>query len=64
MGKILNYIQATSAVNPSFWSKLSELKLNVDKLEDTSRNIWGYFTNLNKDCLNPILEVDSTSFNE
>ncbi|CAH0554782.1 unnamed protein product [Brassicogethes aeneus] len=64
MANNLTYVQLSSCVNPSFWNKLTELKLNVDKLDEASRNIWGYFTNLNKDCVNSILEVDSTSYNE
>ncbi|XP_050304450.1 ubiquitin-like modifier-activating enzyme ATG7 [Anthonomus grandis grandis] len=61
----LTYVQVSSSVNPSFWSKLTELKLNVDKLDETERDVWGYFSLLrNKNVSQPMLEVDSTSFNE
>ncbi|KAL1498129.1 hypothetical protein ABEB36_008981 [Hypothenemus hampei] len=60
----LTYVQLSSLVNPSFWNKLTELKLDVDKLSETERHLWGYFPLLSNNDLEPYLEVDSTSFNE
>lgn len=61
----LKFVQLSSSVNPSFWNKLTELKLNVDKLNETERHSWGYFSILrNNRVCTPLLEVDSTSFNE
>lgn len=58
----LSFIQISSSVNPSFWNKLSELKLNVYKLDESTKNIWGSYTIPNNSGLTYI-EVDSTSFN-
>lgn len=52
-----------SSVNPSFWNKLSELKLNVYKLDESCRNIWGFYSIPNTGRLS-FIEVDSTSFNK
>lgn len=60
----LEFVPFMSSVNPSFWNKLSEIKLNIDKLDENVHEIWGYFTNLNTGTNFPaIAEVDSTSFN-
>ena len=58
--KLLEFVPFKSCINPSFWHKLSEIKLNVDKLNEKVRKIWGYYSNIEDKC---ILEVDSTSFN-
>ncbi|KAF7275893.1 hypothetical protein GWI33_011168 [Rhynchophorus ferrugineus] len=64
MAEKLKYVQAVSSVNPSFWNKLTELKLNIDKLDETPRSIWAFFTVLQSDVVpQPLLELDSTSFN-
>lgn len=49
-----------SFIHYTFWPKLSELKLNIDKLEENSRKIWGYYSDFNKI---PSLEVEFSSFN-
>lgn len=58
----LLFIPLSSSVTPSFWNKLSELKLNVYKLDESCQQIWGFYTVPNTTNLN-FLEVDSTSFN-
>lgn len=58
--EILQFVPFTSFVNPSFWHKLSELKIDVDRLEDVPRKISGFFSNTENFCL---LEVDYTAFN-
>ncbi|XP_018574256.1 ubiquitin-like modifier-activating enzyme ATG7 isoform X3 [Anoplophora glabripennis] len=61
----LSYTQLSSSINPSFWNKFTELKLDVDKLNEKEHEIWGYCSMVcRKECNASILEVDSTSFNE
>ncbi|XP_036343701.1 LOW QUALITY PROTEIN: ubiquitin-like modifier-activating enzyme ATG7 [Rhagoletis pomonella] len=58
---VLQYAPLQSFVNPNFWHKLSEIKLNHDRLSDAPKPIFGYYTNLNaKACL---LETDYSAFN-
>ncbi|XP_061391359.1 ubiquitin-like modifier-activating enzyme ATG7 [Musca vetustissima] len=60
-GEILQFAPLQSFVSPTFWHKLSEIKLDLDRLDDKPRSIWGYYTNRNaKSCL---LEIDYTAFN-
>ncbi|KAK9871714.1 hypothetical protein WA026_014165 [Henosepilachna vigintioctopunctata] len=59
----LEFVPVSSSINPSFWNKLSEIKLNIDKLVEIEHHIWGYFSHINDECKVPILEVNSTSFN-
>nr|CAI5821254.1 unnamed protein product [Callosobruchus analis] len=47
MSSNLSYMQISSCVNPSFWNKLSELKLDVYKLDISQQQIWGYYTIIN-----------------
>ncbi|KAK4875920.1 hypothetical protein RN001_012342 [Aquatica leii] len=61
--KVLEYFPFNSSVNPSFWHKLTEIKLDIDKLNETNRHIWGYYSNLTNHCKASLFEVDSTSFN-
>ncbi|GJQ87471.1 hypothetical protein Trydic_g19234 [Trypoxylus dichotomus] len=58
----LQCIPTVSCVNPGFWHKFTQLKLDVLKLDQNPIKIWGYYSNLDGHTL-PILEVDSTSFN-
>lgn len=58
----LQFVPFSSSINPSFWFKLSQLKLDVIKLDETATKIWGYSSNLQSHN-KAILEVDSTSFN-
>lgn len=63
-GEILSCTSLSSSISPSFWSKYTEIKLNIDKLAEKPRNIWGYFyLSLKTGCAIPLLDVDSTSFN-
>lgn len=61
--KQLQFVVLSSSINPSFWNKFYEIKLNVDKLNVKEHRIWGYFSNINSNQLS-LLEVNSTSFNE
>lgn len=63
--EVLQFVPFTSFVNPSFWHKLADLKIDVDRLNDVSRPISGFFSNTDTSgapgkCL---LEVDYTAFN-
>ncbi|XP_053962686.1 ubiquitin-like modifier-activating enzyme ATG7 [Anastrepha ludens] len=58
---LLQYAPLQSFVNHTFWHKLSEIKLNHDRLSDAPKPIYGYYTNFNaKACL---LETDYSAFN-
>ncbi|KAJ6634983.1 Ubiquitin-like modifier-activating enzyme ATG7 [Pseudolycoriella hygida] len=60
---ILKFVPIESFVSPTFWYKLAEIKLDVDRLNDAEKRIHGQYTNLNSSiqCIN---SVDSSSFNE
>lgn len=59
--EIIQYVPFMSFVHPSFWHTLTEIKLNVDRLNETSKQIYGRFTY--RDDIGAIFEVDGTSFN-
>lgn len=60
--EIFKYVPLKSVIDASFWYKLSEVKLDIDRLNDGPRKIHGFYRNATAvDCL---LEVDCTSFNE
>ncbi|XP_018335644.1 ubiquitin-like modifier-activating enzyme ATG7 [Agrilus planipennis] len=62
--KFLEFVPYSSVINPSFWSKVVQIKLDVDKLHECYRPIWGFFTNVDSNTYRtPLLEIDSTSFN-
>uniref|UniRef100_A0A6P7G141 Ubiquitin-like modifier-activating enzyme ATG7 n=1 Tax=Diabrotica virgifera virgifera TaxID=50390 RepID=A0A6P7G141_DIAVI len=64
MENTLDYIPITSSVNPSFWSKLTEMKLDVYKSKEIVQDLYGYTDILKQlNCPWTLLEVDSTSFN-
>ncbi|CAH0718246.1 unnamed protein product, partial [Brenthis ino] len=59
--EIIQYVPFASFVHPSFWHSLTELKLNVDKLNENTKQIYGRFTY--RDDIGIVFEVDGTSFN-
>ncbi|XP_026465574.1 ubiquitin-like modifier-activating enzyme ATG7 [Ctenocephalides felis] len=59
--QILQYRPFSSCINPSFWHKFTEIKLDIDKLDDNGKNIIGFFTNFKS--VGNFLDVDCTSFN-
>ncbi|XP_056645877.1 ubiquitin-like modifier-activating enzyme ATG7 isoform X1 [Diorhabda sublineata] len=64
MSSTLSYVPLSSSVNPSFWSKLTELKLDIYKLNEVEQHIWGYSELINNpNCPLSLVEIDSTSFN-
>ncbi|KAK3930301.1 Ubiquitin-like modifier-activating enzyme ATG7 [Frankliniella fusca] len=58
----LKFSPFASHVDPSFWHKLSQIKLDVDKLDENIRPIWGSYTNVNTSSV-PALNVDCTAYN-
>ncbi|CAH2982114.1 unnamed protein product [Chilo suppressalis] len=59
--EIIQYVPFMSFVHPSFWHTLTEQKLDIDKLNENSKQIFGRFTY--RSDLGSIFEVDGTSFN-
>ncbi|KAF9422491.1 hypothetical protein HW555_001889 [Spodoptera exigua] len=60
--EIIQYVPFMSFVHPSFWHSLTEMKLDVDKLNETTKQIWGRFTY--RSDIGAVFEVDGTSFNK
>lgn len=60
--KIFQFKSFTSFVDPSFWHKLAELKIDVDRLSDARKSINGFYTN--SDVTHCLIETDATSFNQ
>ncbi|KAL1117227.1 hypothetical protein AAG570_004554 [Ranatra chinensis] len=59
VGTDLKFVPFDSIVDPSFWHKLSQLKLEVDKLEEKERTLWGLFLLSNISTFH----LDFSSFN-
>lgn len=59
---ILQYNALSSFIDPGFWHKLTQVKLDIDKLEDRRKKVWGSYSYQNNEVGN-LLEVSSTSFN-
>ncbi|CAG2065230.1 unnamed protein product [Timema podura] len=63
--EILQFASFTSYVEPSFWHKLSQLKLDIDKLEEKVRLIWGKYSNYTSNTsLKPSVFVDYSAYND
>lgn len=60
--EIIQYVPFSSFVHPSFWHTLTEMKLEVDKLKETTKQIFGRFTY--RCDIGSVFEVDGTSFNK
>ena len=58
----LKFSPFSSHVDPSFWHKLSQIKLDIDKLDENVRSVWGSYSNVNV-AGSPSLHVDCTSYN-
>uniref|UniRef100_A0A1B6E024 Ubiquitin-like modifier-activating enzyme Atg7 N-terminal domain-containing protein n=2 Tax=Clastoptera arizonana TaxID=38151 RepID=A0A1B6E024_9HEMI len=58
--KLLKYMPFTSLIEPTFWHKFCDLKLEVDKLNEKERFLWGYYF---KEYNNPTLSLNCSSFN-
>lgn len=62
---ILEFKPISSCIHPSFWSKLTELKLDFDGVDEKIHTVWGYYTNFQAPSSNvdSTLDLDSTSYN-
>ncbi|XP_071444046.1 ubiquitin-like modifier-activating enzyme ATG7 [Hetaerina americana] len=60
---ILRYAPFSSVVAPGFWHNLSQLKLDVDRLSEYPRKIWGYYSASDPPGFNMSLLVDYSAFN-
>lgn len=38
---ILTFVPMTTIINPTFWYKLAEIKLDIDGLNDAEKRIYG-----------------------
>lgn len=61
MEAIFQFKMLDSFVSPSFWHKLAEIKIDIDRLNDGPRPINGFY--INSDAMHSLLETDATSFN-
>lgn len=59
---IFKFFPNSSFVHADFWHKLAENKLDIDKLNDSVKSIYGFYTNSN--TTHCISEIDCTAFNE
>ncbi|CAH2049281.1 unnamed protein product, partial [Iphiclides podalirius] len=59
--QVIQYVPFMSFVHPSFWHSLTDIKLNVDKLNENNNQITGRYTY--RDDVGTVFEVDCTSFN-
>lgn len=59
---VLQFTPFKSVIDPTFWFKLGELKLDVIRLDDAEIQIHGHYTNSNvPTCL---MEFDYSAFNK
>lgn len=56
----LKFVPFSSTLDPDFWFKVSQLKLEVDKLDEVNRPLIGYYNSKKS----PYLTVDCSSFNQ
>lgn len=40
---ILKFVPIESFISPTFWHKLAEIKIDVDRLNDAEKRIYGQF---------------------
>lgn len=59
---IFQFKTLNSFVAPSFWHKLAEIKIDIDRLNEDRKPINGFYTN--SDATHCLLETDGTSFNQ
>lgn len=56
---LVRYLPFNSVVAPTFWYELSQTKIDVDRLEEKIREVWGFYTNQGSSTF----FVDFSSFN-
>lgn len=62
MATVLQYVPFSSMIEPGFWHKLSENKLNVYGLDDQAKTIKGFYFNGDPEGLAPRLTIDYAAF--
>lgn len=63
--EIVQFVPFASFVNPSFWHKLAELKIDVDGLDDEARQVHGYYSYTAETTAGKcLLQVDYSAFNQ
>lgn len=62
--EILKFSSFKSQVDPSFWQRLTTLKLDVDKLNENIHQIYGHYSNKKPEGQNQLFSVDASSFNK
>ncbi|XP_058833268.1 ubiquitin-like modifier-activating enzyme atg7 isoform X2 [Topomyia yanbarensis] len=58
---ILKFVPPKSFVHTSFWYKLADIKLNVDKLKDSEKNVSAFIRRSNNSRV--LIEIDCSAFN-
>lgn len=61
---LLKFAPFKSQVDPTFWQRLTKVKLENDKLSENVHQIWGYYSNKKPEGQNQLFSVDASSFNE
>ncbi|XP_025423937.1 ubiquitin-like modifier-activating enzyme ATG7 isoform X2 [Sipha flava] len=59
-GTLLRFQPFSSCLDPNFWFKVCQLKLDVDKLEEVHRSLIGYYDSKSS----PFVSLDCSSFNQ
>ncbi|XP_055630041.1 uncharacterized protein LOC129770892 isoform X2 [Toxorhynchites rutilus septentrionalis] len=58
---ILKFVPPKSFVHSDFWYKLADIKLNIDKLNDSPKTLYAFINKSEKSRL--LIEIDCTAFN-
>lgn len=57
----VKFVPPKSFVHTDFWFKFADVKLNVDKLSENQKHLFGFINNASSS--QPVIEIDCTSFN-
>jgi len=57
---LMRFEPMTSSIDPNFWFKVFQLKLEVDKLDEVCRPLVGYYNSKSS----PYMTLDCSSFNQ
>ena len=64
MVKVLNYLSFQSTISSGFWFELREKKLHEYKLDESAKQIQGFYTNTDRPNLPCRLSLDHASFDD
>lgn len=59
--RVIQYNTFSSFIDPNFWYKLTQIKLDIDKLEEKRKPIYGSFSYQTN--ISSLFEVNSAAFN-